>query len=435
MEVPRHRRRQSQALNGVANSTCGAFEVARVSLLGALVVGMAVSITLAQSAFAALVVWLALARRAGLVQPLSWPLLAPILAFAAWSVVAALVSDHPGQSVFQLKSLFTLGLIFVIVNTLPDAAAARRFATRLVLALTGAAVFGVLQAASCPGAAGASSGVALVDKFLRKCMRARAFYSIYMTLGGVLAMMLVGALPRLARLGPDARWLAPAWIVSLAALALTYVRGAWVGLVAGALTVAMGFGRRGVLAVLGMLLLAGALISALPAVRARVATIPDPSNATARDRLVMMGVGLRVVGAHPLAGIGPGGVKRVYPRMVPAEGLRRSTSHLHNTPLQIAVERGVLGLAGWLWLFVAFFRRARLILVRLPAEAAADRALVLGSMAAIVTFLVAGLFEHNFGDTEVLMVAVAFMALPFAVARNGTGTLTASPERCNSRSP
>jgi len=36
-------------------------------------------------------------------------------------------------------------------------------------------------------------------------------------------------------------------------------------------------------------------------------------------------------------------------------------------------------------------------------------------MAAIAAFLVAGLFEYNFGDTEVLLVAVALMALPFTV--------------------
>jgi O-antigen ligase len=257
-----------------------------------------------------------------------------------------------------------------------------------------------------------------VEKLLRKCTRARGFYSIYMTLAGVLAMMLVGTLPRLARLGPDARWLGPAWVVIGAALALTQVRGAWLGFTAGAVTAAAALGRRGVVAVLTMLLFVGVLILALPGVRARVLTLTDPNDPTARDRLVMMRVGLQLAGAHPLTGIGPGGVTRVYPRVVPPEGLRRATSHLHNTPLQILAERGLIGLAAWLWLFIAFFRRARAILVGLPAGAGGDRALVLGSLAAIVTFLVAGLFEFGFGDTEVLMVALALMAVPFALAED-----------------
>jgi len=40
------------------------------------------------------------------------------------------------------------------------------------------------------------------------------------------------------------------------------------------------------------------------------------------------------------------------------------------------------------------------------------------SAAGIVTFLVAGLFEYNFGDTEVLLVAMTLMALPFALGRD-----------------
>jgi O-antigen ligase len=115
--------------------------------------------------------------------------------------------------------------------------------------------------------------------------------------------------------------------------------------------------------------------------------------------------------------------------MVPPEGLRRATSHLHNTPLQIMVERGLVGLAAWLWLFVVFFRRVRVALERLPADAAGDRALVLGSLAAIVTFLVAGLFEYNFGDTEVLMVALAMMAIPFALAKDSVATAPAAGRR------
>jgi O-antigen ligase len=393
-----------------------------VVLLAALVVGMAVSISLAQLALTVLFVWVLLARRAGVLGPLRWPLLPPIAAFAVWSAVAALVSDRPRESVLALKSLFTLGAIFVVVNALPNAAAARRFATWLVLALAGAAALGLVQVASCPGPAAVGPATTLMGKFLRKCARARAFYSIYMTLAGVLAMMLVGALPRLARFGADARWLGPAWIVSGAALALTYVRGAWVGFAAGVLTTAAGLGRRGIVAFVAMLLFGGGLIAALPNVRARVETIQDPNDATARDRMVMMGVGLRLASDHSLAGVGPGGVKRVYPQMVPPEGIRRSTSHLHNTPLQIVAERGLVGLAAWLWLFVAFFRRARVVLVRLPADAAGDRALVLGSLAAIVTFLVAGLFEYNFGDTEVLMVALAMMVVPFALAEDRVAT-------------
>jgi putative inorganic carbon (hco3(-)) transporter len=393
-----------------------ALAAARVPLLVVLVVGFAVSISLAQIALGVLIAWLLLARRAGLVERFRWPLLLPIAAFAAWSVVASVASDHVGLALWELKNVLTLGALFVIVNALPSPADARRFAVWLLVALTGAAVLGLVQVAICPGPESMGTATIVVGKFLKKCTRARGFYSIYMTLAGVVAMMLTSALPRLARLGPEMRWLGPAWLVSGTALGLTYVRGAWLGFAAGALTVAAGLGRRGLIAAAALAILAGGLVVGLPTVRARVETIGDPNNDTTRDRMAMMVVGLELVAAHPIAGIGPEGVKRVYPKLVPAEGMRHSTSHLHNTPLQIAAERGLVGLAAWLWIFVAFFHRALAIRRRLPAEPTDDRALVLGSLAALVTFLVAGLFEYNFGDTEVLQVATALMALPFALA-------------------
>jgi O-antigen ligase len=94
---------------------------------------------------------------------------------------------------------------------------------------------------------------------------------------------------------------------------------------------------------------------------------------------------------------------------------------LHNTPLQIAVERGLVGLALWLWIFAAFFTRAWRVCRRVPADAVADRALVVGALAAVTAFLVAGLFEYNFGDTEVLLVTLSVMALPFVVERDLAG--------------
>ena len=397
-------------------------DAARAPLLVALVLGLAASISLAQITLTVLAVWVVLARRAGRAAPLRWPLLLPVLAFVAWSLIAALGAPRPRESLLACKGLLTLGALFVIVNALPDAAAARRFATWLLVAVTATAALALVQVSACPDVAFTAPAVTLIGKFFRKCGRARGLFSIYMTLAGVLAIVLTATLPRLARLGRDLRWLGPAFVLNGVAMALTYVRGAWLGFVAGALAAVAGLGRRGAVAAGAVALLGALVLLSLPHVRDRAGTIGDPTNDTTRDRMAMLEVGLRLAAEHPWIGIGPGQLKRAYPALAPPEAMRRSTSHLHDSPLQIAAERGVIGLAAWLWIFVAFFRRARVVLARLPAAAADDRALVLGSLAAIVTFLVAGLFEYNFGDTEVLMVALAMMALPFAVAGGRVST-------------
>ena len=165
--------------------------------------------------------------------------------------------------------------------------------------------------------------------------------------------------------------------------------------------------------------------------RHRFLSMADPEEAGVRERVYMWRSGLAMWRERPVLGIGPGGVKREYPPFALPEAVKkrtvtctyptadpgrsRSDGHVHSTPLQILVERGVLGLAAWLAIWAAFFTRCVGLLRRLPGEATAERVLVVGSLAAIVGFLVAGLSEYNFGDSEVVMVAWALMALPWAV--------------------
>src|SRR5262249_60258190 len=114
----------------------------------------------------------------------------------------------------------------------------------------------------------------------------------------------------------------------------------------------------------------------------------------------------------------PGQIGDVYPLYAPDIAMRRHTSHLHNTPLQLTAERGLLGLAAWLAVYVAFFRQVMAIARALPAGRADDRALVRGCLVAVAAFLIAGLFEYNFGDSEVLLVVCSLMALPFVVIKD-----------------
>ena len=381
-------------------------------LLLALTLGLAASISLSEATLVVLAAWLVFGPRDPGPRRAGWPFAGPLVAFAAWTLVAALTSPRPAESLVAAKGLLTLGAFYVVRHALPDPPSARRFLTGLFVAVSVVALFSILQVGFCPPSGSVESGP--VRLLFHKCARARGFFSIYMTLAGVLTQVLVATLPRLARAGRERAWMAPLWGLGVVALGLTYVRGAWLGFAVGAVGCALALGRRGL--VLGTLavVVAGALVVE-PGVLARLRTIGDLRDDTARDRLAMLDTGLRLVRAHPITGVGPGQVKQLYPVWAGPEALRRSTSHLHNTPLQIAVERGVPGLVAWVAIWVAFFRVSARTLAHARREDEDTRALVLGPMAAIAAFLVAGLFEYNFGDTEVLLVAVALMALPFTV--------------------
>ena len=141
------------------------------------------------------------------------------------------------------------------------------------------------------------------------------------------------------------------------------------------------------------------------------------NDPTVRDRYTMLRIGERMIRAHPLTGVGPNMVQQKYldytgsDSLVGPDGVTHINPHLHNDFLQIAAERGLPALALWLWFVAA------LMLDLWKRFKAGQRELAATAMAAVVALLTAGLFEYNFGDSEVLMLFLAIVTLPAAAAR------------------
>ena len=387
----------------------------RRALLAGFVVGLGFSITLSETALLLLtVLWLWRLRDPEVRRGQAWPLWQPVLAFAGVTVLSALASGHVAQSLAACKTLLLTAALYVTADALVDAREGDRFLSWLALASGGAALAGLAQYGACPPQEPAAG---LGRWFFHRCDRARAFFSIYMTLAGVLNVVLLATLPRILLGGFRARS-APVWLLTAAGLAMTYTRGAWLGLGAGAAAL-LPMSRRGRLALLvGLVLLPLVFLLGPRDLSHRFRSMFDPDEAGIKERVYMWRSGVTMWRERPLLGWGPGGVKREYFRYALPEAFKKRTGHVHNTPLQILVERGLLGLAAWLAVWIAFYWRAIRLLRGLDAGLARERALVAGSIAAVTGFLVAGLSEYNFGDSEVVMVAWAVMALPWAAARS-----------------
>jgi O-antigen ligase len=386
-------------------------------VLAAFVLGLGFSITLAQTALALLTLsWLGRLCDRETRQTVRWPLWRPVLAFGAVSVMSALLAAHPAEGLVACKKLLLVATLYVSTDELDSAERAERFLSALALVVAAAAAVGLLQVSLCPGPEADYGSPAWL---YHRCARARGFFSSYMTLAGVLNLTLLVSLPRLL-LGTSFRpWFALAWFASLAGLAATYTRGAWIGFGSGVLALWPPIRRRRWLLVVGFLVMGVAVLAGPQQLRERALTMTNPDDVTVKERIYMWRSGIAMWREHPGLGIGPGGVKREYRHYAQAEALRKRTGHLHNSALQILVELGVAGLLAWLWIWAAFFTEAVRLFRRLPAAAAGERSLVAGSIAAITGFLVAGTAEYNFGDSEVVMLAWAIVALPYVVARRG----------------
>jgi len=241
--------------------------------------------------------------------------------------------------------------------------------------------------------------------------RIQATLSHYMTFAG-LAMITACLLLGFAfeergrwRLAAGVAAAVPLWV-----MLLSYTRSVWVGMFC-AVVLYLALRRpKGLLWLIPAVVL---LFVLLPAeIRGRIRSIGDLSDPTNRDRIAMARAGLKMVRDHPLLGVGPDMVKPLYPQYRDAEAVRPSVPHLHNNVLQLAAASGLPAAAAYVALVAVVLAAA---IRKLKRETRSDRAALLAAAVLVVTALtVAGLFEYNFGDTEVEMATLLVMAVPFS---------------------
>jgi O-antigen ligase len=147
----------------------------------------------------------------------------------------------------------------------------------------------------------------------------------------------------------------------------------------------------------------------------RFVSIFDLKDPTNRDRVAMLHIGERMIASHPLTGVGPNMVERLYADFRGPDAVKTINPHLHNVPLQIAAERGLPALAAWLWFIVLLVGDGW---KRFTHDD--NRFLPAAALACITALLTAGLFEYNFGDSEVLMLFLIVVTLPAAAVRAST---------------
>jgi putative inorganic carbon (HCO3(-)) transporter len=368
------------------------------------VVCAVISISAMQAAYIlALVAWAGWLTLAGDTQSLRWPLLGPYGAFVLASVLATLLGVAPFKSLVELRNVGEILVFYLVVNVVTTEAHATRLTRVLIAAGMAMGLYGLSQ-----------SLVHGVD------FRAHGTMSIYMTFAGLLMLVDLMAMAQALyhRQRWQLAWTLPAIVVLTAALLVTHTRGAWLGLIAGC-SVLLGCQKRLLLLALPLAVLI-ILLLAPQSIRARALSIVDRHEITAQERLSMWMSGLHIIRDYPWTGIGMGAMVQVYARYrEPASPVAptRRIGHVHNNGIQVAAERGLLGLAAWLWFWVAYCWHTWRLYTRLAPEHTAAKALVVGSLASVVAFHIEGLFEHTFGDSEVITLTYFLMALPFVVHR------------------
>src|SRR2546428_4525328 len=257
-----------------------------------------------------------------------------------------------------------------------------------------------------------SAGVAIFQYYFKPEIsltnRVTGLTGHWMTFSGLEMLSLLALLSLLiSPEGRQYRWIYPAVPVQIFALVLAQTRSAWFGLLAGLLVLAFLVNWRWVMAVVSTAAVGCLLLPQHFQDRLRASF--NLADETTRIRIELLRTGWNMIRTHPFFGVGP--------RMIPVEYSKYNTTnefpswiyqHLHNNLVQVAAELGLVALVVWLAFVAAFFAHS----VRHLAGSALPEGKKFAARAAIsciVALLVAGMFEYNFGDSEVLTLFLFFI--------------------------
>jgi O-antigen ligase len=254
----------------------------------------------------------------------------------------------------------------------------------------------------------------------------------WMTFSGEQLLIWCAAIPGLIVLGR--RWFVLAGIVGVA-LVFSFTRSVWLGALAGFLVVALRLPRKVMAGVAVPIVIVSVLASGL--IYHRVSVSLGGSNfGPDSGRLQLFFGGVRMIKDHPLFGVGPERIHTEFARYYRGGDLNKVNfyyGHLENNVIQIAAERGLLCLAAFFWFILELYASLLEMLKTGPEDL---QWLVLSAIAALSGFIVAGFFSYNFGDSEILLLLLFIVSIPYGIA-SSVGTLhvnsTSLPEATASR--
>lgn len=332
------------------------------------------------------------------------PIAAPLLLFMLLTATSLVFSPEPYLGRAALSKFWLFAIVLLVVNVFT-----REHVLQTYHGLFGLSVIAALRVI----------GQFLIAGKVSVEARLTGFMGHWMTLSGELMLVFVaaGGFLLFARPKRPLFWSLGLGTVGLA-LSLTLTRSVWLATLAGSLTLLLMKHWHWRTLVIAASTIAALLLAAPVVVKRRVQSVIDSSDPSNYARIAIWRAGLRMVYAHPWVGVGPQRVSKVfYDYHSYPEDRHRSgffPVHMHNNVLQFAAERGIPCALFWLWLMIRLARDHWKGFVRSKGDSQQTSLYAIGFASVVVLFL-AGLFEFNFGDSEVLMIFLFLVSAPYTL--------------------
>lgn len=328
----------------------------------------------------------------------------PVLLFAAASVVslAGLTGNLSVQVVALLKAFGGFAIFFIATQTV-------RSLSDALLVIGSIIATGLVQAVQ--------TLVPFVTEGQATSVDTRATGTLIDA--NLFAGYLVLVIPLVLALGLafHHRWATlptiAATLALTAALAVTLSRSGWLGLIVGALVLWLLLReRRWRIASVAAAVTAGVLAVGLAGpIAARLGPSDSGPMQMLADRSQVWSAAIRIAIDHPVFGVGIDNFQDFYPIY---SGRDDGLNHAHNLFLNMAAERGMLGLLAFgvvlLWLLKC------LASAFTGANTLAMRAMVAGLAASFAAYMVHSLFDVSYYDYKVLLLFWLLVGLVAAMS-------------------
>ena len=358
-----------------------------------------VSISLSQIFLSfALICWIVILigkKQKFIFPPFFWPL----IVYVALSLISSFLSINPEASLKDSKEL----ILFLIVPIVYTGFSKADLLKKANLALLASAYLSCLYS--------------LFYFFFKASPleRIEGFMGQVMTQSGLLLLFSCMALSMLLFTHNRIRYLwGLGFLLSLFALIFTQTRSAWIGLVVASSLILLIYKPRALIIVP---LAVGLFYIASPQyIKKRVLSIFSQKHISNKVRIEHMMAGIKIIKDFPLFGTGSNTVGMIIqnPKYELSEKAKKGGVHLHNNIVQIGAERGIPTLLAWLtfmvWVFISLIKLLKnKDPTLLPFTVAA--------LAVLFALFTAGLFEYNFADSEITMLFLYMITIPFSLAR------------------
>lgn len=332
-----------------------------------------------------------------------------ILIYLLGTVLSSVFCPYPTRILKSVNEAWHILLLYVMVDV-ADEKLIKRMINLLFLFTLLTAIYGVWQY---------FSGWDLVrNKALKPNAPGAQFfditggYGLHLTYGGYVMMITLLGISLFLNHYQDNKKMFWYYLLGTGIIGFTvygsYARSAWAGFIGGLLFLGFLKNKKYVIVILLALFIFGVLLYFfVPTFQYKAKTFTKLPESR---RWQIWSVSLKMIKDYPVFGVGHGNFKKHYEDYRDEVNWREPTGHPHNDFLSIYLTTGLIGFIGYMLLWFLIFKKS-LQEIKLSNNDKKRKNIIIALISGVLAFLVAGLSQNYFTDSENSMLLWLFISI------------------------